>query len=192
MFALSGVEATTSGNLIRGTCFINNTHLITIIDTGATYSFIYAKCVSRLKLDVFSRNDSMIIHTSVSGSMTISLVCLNCPMTILGIDFGMNLVCLPLIQLDVILRMNWFGLNHGFINCFDKSVQFLDSIESLESSFMTARHVETSLSQSAQVFMVLASLTGGSERTITDLPVMCDFPEVFPNDIIDFPPQREV
>lgn len=37
---LSGVETIASDNLIRGTFFINSIHLITIIDTDATHSFI--------------------------------------------------------------------------------------------------------------------------------------------------------
>lgn len=40
IFALSVVEASKFDNLIRGTCFINGIHLITIIDMGATHSFI--------------------------------------------------------------------------------------------------------------------------------------------------------
>ena len=36
-----------------------------------------------------------------------------------GKDFGVDLVCLPLDQLDVILGMNWLEYNHVFINCFD-------------------------------------------------------------------------
>lgn len=48
------------------------------------------------------------------------------------------------------------------------------------------------LSETAQVLIVLASLSGGSERMITDLPVVCDFPKVFPDDISDLPPEREV
>ena len=79
-----------------------------------------------------------------------------------------------------------------FINFFDKSMQFLESKENIVSSFMTVREVEMSLSESSQVFMVLASSGGGSDIMIMDLPVMCDFPEVFPNDISDLPPECEV
>lgn len=52
---------------------------------------------------------------------------------------------------------------------------------------MIVRQVETSLSESAQVFIMLASLSGGSERMITNLHVVCNFPKVFPYDISDFP-----
>ncbi|MCI63797.1 cellular nucleic acid-binding protein, partial [Trifolium medium] len=49
VFALDGgdIEA---DNLIRGTCFINDTPLSAIIDTGATHSFISLDCVRKLNL----------------------------------------------------------------------------------------------------------------------------------------------
>lgn len=49
-----------------------------------------------------------------------------------------------------------------------------------------------SLSENAQVFMVFASLSEGTERIIMDLPMVCEFPKVFLDDISDFPPEREV
>ncbi|XP_050891216.1 uncharacterized protein LOC127096704 [Lathyrus oleraceus] len=157
-----------------------------------THSLISAEFVSRLKLEVSAMICSMIIDTPTSGLMTSYLMCLNCHVKFFGRDFGMDFVCLSLSQLDVILRMNWLEFNHVFINCFDKSVQFLDLVESVESSFMIARQVQMSLSESAQVFMVFTSMNGGRERMITDLPMVFDFHEVFPDDISDLPSECEV
>lgn len=70
--------------------------MITIIDTAMTHSFICAEYVSKLNLEVSTISGNMVIDTSVNGSMTTSLVCLNCPLTIFGRDFGIDLVCLPL------------------------------------------------------------------------------------------------
>lgn len=61
VFALAGVQTTNEDNLIRGTCFINSTHLIAIIDTGATHSFISAECVSKLNLTVSNLKGKMVI-----------------------------------------------------------------------------------------------------------------------------------
>lgn len=54
----------------------------------------------------------MVIDTPTSGSMTTLLVFLNCPLTIFGKDFRIDLVCFLLSQLDVILGMNWLEFNH--------------------------------------------------------------------------------
>lgn len=61
-------------------------------------------------------NDIIVIDIPVNGPMTTSLVCLNYPFKIHGRDFGVNLVCLPLNQFDVILGMNWLEFNRIYIN----------------------------------------------------------------------------
>jgi len=42
------------------------------------------------------------------------------------------------------------------------------------------------------VFMMFASLKESSEKEVGNLPVMREFPDVFPNDITDLPPERKV
>ena len=86
--------------------------MIAIIDTGATHSFISVDCVKRLNLELSDMHGNMIIDTPVMGSVFTSVACLNCPFSIFSRDFRMNLVCLPLDQLDVILGMNWLEFNH--------------------------------------------------------------------------------
>lgn len=49
-----------------------------------------------------------------------------------------------------------------------------------------------SLRQDAQVLMMYASLKVESEVDIVNLPVVCELPNVFPNDIGDLPPDRKV
>jgi len=105
-------------------CFINSTPLITIIDTGATHSFITNSCVERLGLVVTPLSRGMVIDTPTNGSVTTSLVCAKCPVSFCCVDFELVLVFLPLKHMDVIFGMDWmltFGVN---INCLTKSVTF--------------------------------------------------------------------
>ncbi|XP_050897050.1 uncharacterized protein LOC127103852 [Lathyrus oleraceus] len=113
-FHFSGTETTSADRLIRGTCFINSTPLIAIIDTGATHSFISLNCAKRLDLNLSSMVGSIVIDTLTSGSVTTSLVCLKCPLTIYGKNFAIDLVCLQLSNLDVILGMNWLDFNRVY------------------------------------------------------------------------------
>ena len=82
VFALAENQTTNEDKLIRGTCFINSTPLITIIDTGATHYFIAADCVERLGLMLTSLNGEMVVDTPAKGSVTTSFVCLKCPLSI--------------------------------------------------------------------------------------------------------------
>ncbi|MCI68356.1 cellular nucleic acid-binding protein, partial [Trifolium medium] len=67
VFALSEEGSEQMDNLIRGTCFIYDTPLIAIIDTGATHSFISVDCMRRLNIPVTEIPGRMRIETPSSG-----------------------------------------------------------------------------------------------------------------------------
>lgn len=157
VFALTGGETTSEDGLIRGTCFINGNPLIVVIDTGATHSFIALDCAKRLNLELSDMNGSMVIDTPVMGSVTTSSICLNCPLSIFGRNFGMDLVCLPLYQLDVILGMNWLDFNRVHINCFAKTAIFPED-ENEDILFLSARQVKESVEDGVILFMLLATM----------------------------------
>lgn len=189
---MSGADVSKSNKLIRGIHFIHGVALISMIDTGQTHSFIYLECFNKMKLEVSSMSGSMVIDTPTNGLVTTLLVCLNCPLTIFGKDFGMDLVYLPLIQLDVILGMNWLEFNRVYISCFDKTVLFPEPGESANSIFMSAGQVDMSLREDDLVLVMFAYLRVESDVVASDMPVVCEFPDVFLEDIDDLPPKREV
>lgn len=66
MFALAGSQTTSSDRLIRGTCYIHNIPLITIIDMGATYSFVFAYYVKILSIVVYTLSSVLVIDTPIN------------------------------------------------------------------------------------------------------------------------------
>lgn len=145
MFSLRGVDVLRSYNLIRGTCFIRGAFMIAMIDTSATHLFIYLDCVKKLNLEMSFMIGSMVIDTLTNGSVNTLLVCLDCPLTIYGKYFGVDLIYFPLSQLSLILGTNWLEFNRVYINYFDKTVLFPKPEESVNSIFMPAGLVEMSL-----------------------------------------------
>lgn len=101
-----------------------------------------------------------------------------------------DLICLPLSQLDVTLGMNWLLSNSVFLNCFDKTVLFFGPTNSNDSRFIIANQVDISLKQDAQVFMMLASMKVEREASINNFPIVRVFPKVFPMGINSFPPKK--
>lgn len=88
--------------------------------------------------------------------------------------------------------MNWLDFNHVHIKCFDKSVMIPKFEEGEDVMFMSAKKMEESLKGDARGFMMFTSLKAERKVVIGDLPVVCDFPKAFPDDISDFPPQCKV
>jgi len=77
--------------------------------------------------------------------MLTSNVCLNCTMEIFGRTFLIELICLPLSQIDVIMGMDWLSCNHVLLNYFDKTMVFDDSGVSKDKMFIFANQVVASL-----------------------------------------------
>ncbi|XP_025981880.1 uncharacterized protein LOC114389836 [Glycine soja] len=129
VFTLNGAEASRSKDLIQG----------------------------KLKLSVSSLNKDLVVKTPTSGSVLTSNVCLNCPVEISGRTFVIDMVCLPLSQIDVILGMDWLSFNHVLLNCFDKTVVFDGSGVSKNMMFISANQIVTSLKEDAQVYMIVSN-----------------------------------
>ncbi|XP_050908606.1 uncharacterized protein LOC127122285 [Lathyrus oleraceus] len=162
VLALMGTQTFSGDRLIRGICYINNTPSIVIIDTGVTHSFIVVDHVKRIGLVVSSMNREMVIKTPTKGSVTTNSVCLNCPILIFDKDFGIDLICLPLENLDVISGMNWLEFNHVHINCYNKLVRFLTLDEEEKAGFWYGRELKELLEEEAQVFVLFAALSAKS------------------------------
>ena len=149
-------------------------------------------CAEKLELSVSSLNKDLVVETPTSGSVLTSDVCLDCPMEISSRTFLIDLICLPLRQIDVILGMDWLSSNHVLLNCFDKSVVFDDSGVSKDTMFISANQIVTSLKEDAQVYMILYSLEIETKVSMCDLPIVREFPKVFHEDISGQPPEREI
>ncbi|XP_058741253.1 uncharacterized protein LOC131613617 [Vicia villosa] len=101
----------------------------------------------------------MTIETPSIGYVVTSLACLNCPLTIFDRDFGVDLICLPLNNLDVILGMNWLEFNHVYIDCFRKRLLFLTPEEEALADSLSTKEMRILLEDEAKMFVVFASLS---------------------------------
>ncbi|XP_050915425.1 uncharacterized protein LOC127130461 [Lathyrus oleraceus] len=74
---------------------------------------------------------------------------------------------------------------------FHKSVSFPE-FDASDELFVSAKQVPEFVKDEAVVFMILASMKNESKAMIGELPMVCDFSEVFADDISDLPLKREV
>ncbi|MCI74486.1 cellular nucleic acid-binding protein, partial [Trifolium medium] len=57
---------------------------------------------------------------------------------------------------------------------------------------MSTKQVKESVKEQAELFAVFASLKLESKVKVEELPVVREFPDVFPGNVSDVPPEREV
>ena len=189
VFAMSGSEAAASDDLIRGKCLIADKLLDVLYDSGATHSFISHACVERLGLCATELPYDMVVSTPTSEPVTTSRVCLKCPIIVEGRSFMADLICLPLAHLDVILGMDWLSTNHIFLDCKEKMLVFGGDVVPSEPLKGDAANEGTG---DVRTYMVLFSMYVEEDAEVSCIPVVSEFPEVFPDDICELPPEREV
>ena len=69
---------------------------------------------------------------------------------------------------------------------------FDDFVVSKDRMFISSNQVVTSLQEDAQLYMIISNLEVETKVSMGDLPVVREFPEVFPEDIPSLPPEREI
>jgi len=82
--------------------------------------------------------------------------------------------------------------NHVHINCFSKTVYFSSAEEESGAEFLSTKQLKQLEHDVILMFSFMASLSIENQAVIDKLQVVCDFPKVFPDEIPDVPPEREV
>ncbi|XP_025801385.1 uncharacterized protein LOC112880861 [Panicum hallii] len=93
-----------------------------------------------------------------------------------------DLTVLPSEGIDVILGMDWLTAHKGVISCSPRLV-------TLEHP--SGKKVEVEPLKSRDVPQVY-NLNSLEKRTLEDVPVICEYPDVFPEELPGLPPDRDV
>ena len=98
-----------------------------------------------------------------------------------GLKFYANLIVLESKGLDVILGMDWLTTNKGFIDCFNRTV-------------ILTHHQGKKIKVSAKERQIPRQprLNKVDVSELNKVPVVCEFPDVFPEELPGMPPDREI
>ncbi|XP_050895286.1 uncharacterized protein LOC127101902 [Lathyrus oleraceus] len=125
-----------------------------------------------------------------------SLICENCSLSVNGRIFQIDLICLPLNKVDVVLGMDSLSANSVFIGCEEKLI-IIPPSEATPKDILTTilegtvGMVNFLFEKEKSVLLVLTK-ESSDNLSVTQIPIVCEFPKVFPEDVTSFPPEREV
>ena len=196
VFAMTHEEAQKSPEMIQGTILLHGNTLHALFDSGASHSFISYECAKRLGLSIDKLSYDLNVSTPMGVKTVTADVCLNCGINVEGHGSVIDLICLPLQHLEVILGLNWLTANNVLLDCGNKRVVFPKPQTKLDANInlnlLSLAKVEKCLEKGCQGYMVFFSVQAETNLTLENIPVVNEFPEVFPEDISGLPPEREV
>ncbi|KAI5350323.1 hypothetical protein L3X38_003214 [Prunus dulcis] len=113
-----------------------------------------------------------------------------------------NLIPLDLVDLDIILGMDWLEKHHASMDCFRKEVTlrspgqpkftFCGERTALPTFLISAITAKRILKKGCEGYLVHIIDSREITLYLEDILVVCDFPDVFPDDLPGLPPERKI
>ncbi|VFQ77693.1 unnamed protein product [Cuscuta campestris] len=144
----------------------------------------------------------VIVSNPLGHSLCLKYIYPDCPLVVQGKSFPANLIELPHREFDVILGMDWLTANQAVVDCGAHTVQlkaedgndvlirgelFLKAPEFI--SYMQARRL---IRKKCEAFLCTVRDTQLETPGREEIPTVCEFPDVFPDELPGLPPPREV
>ncbi|GJS66893.1 reverse transcriptase domain-containing protein [Tanacetum coccineum] len=195
-------------NVVNGTFLINNVYASVLFDTGADRSFVSYAFSKYIDIHPTTLDTNYSVELADGKSLTTNTILRGCTLNLQNHLFKIDLLPIELGSFDVIVGMDWMAEHRAEVVCYEKYIRVpygndmlivqgersgVKNESRLEviSSIRTQKYID----QGCQVFLVQMMKkeeTEIPERRIKDVPVVRNFPEVFPEDLPGLPPTRQV
>ena len=176
---MTAESAQEAQDVVIGMFLVHSTPASVLFDSGASHSFITTEYVAKHSIPMSIMPKPMLV-SSPGGGMKAAYICPKVTSRILGVDFFANLIVLESRGIDVILGMDWLVKSDGIIQCAKRSV--------LMTSPQGDR-VEFVATLPSAAHCVVNQLEG---TRLEDIRVVCEFPDVFPDDLPGMPPDQDI
>jgi hypothetical protein len=166
--------------IMMGTFLVANHPAVILFDSGASHTFISKKFVEKYCIPCTESREGFIIH-SPGGQIFTKEVAFNVLVTLAGQDFPTNMIILKGQDIDVILGMNWLAQHKAILNTDLRTIRLSYGHEEVLLSIPVAIPAKPF----GRVYEAIIP-------EIQDNPVVCEFPDVFPEDLPGLPLERDV
>ncbi|GJT46321.1 putative reverse transcriptase domain-containing protein [Tanacetum coccineum] len=168
---------------------------------GADKSFVSISLASMLNIPPITLDTTYDIEMADGNLVGTNTVIQGCTLILLNQPFEIDLMPIKLGSFDVVIGMDWLSKYHARIICDEKVVHIPIDGETLiirgdrsktRLSLISCIKTERYISRGYQVFVAQVMEKKSDEKRLEDIPVVREFPEVFPENLPGLPPVRQV
>ena len=202
VYAMTQQDADAALDVVTGIISILDHDAYTLVDPGSTHSFASKHFLDRSQIKTQPLEGRMRVSLPVGDPLFSDRVVRDSRVLIGGQEFPTYLVALDMRDFDVVLGMDWLSHHRATLDCYKKEVKFhrpgklevkfRGIRKELSSNIISAMAAQRMLRKGCQGY--LAYVVGIKKEGILmdEIPVVREFPDVFPDDIAGLPPDREV
>ncbi|GJV42598.1 putative reverse transcriptase domain-containing protein [Tanacetum coccineum] len=179
---VNAMEAVQDPNVVTGTFSLNDHFVTVLFDSGADFSFISTEFAPLLNVRPSIVNPGYVIEVADGKKVEVDRIIYDCKLELGGSLFSINLIPLGHGSFDVIVGMDWLSQHKAVIVCHEKVVEI-----PMEDGRILRVHGERAVG----ITKALKSAKE-DEPKLSDISVVREFEDVFPEDLSGLPPQRQV
>ncbi|KAA3481122.1 Gag protease polyprotein-like protein [Gossypium australe] len=201
-YAIRAREDASTPDVIVGTFSLNDVNVYALIDLRSTHSYICTALVIDNKIPVESIEFVVKVTNLLGQFVLVEKVCRNCPLKIRDCNFPADLMLLQFDEFDVILGMGWLTLHDTFVNFRQKQIELKcqngETVRVVSDRFNIATNitfalsVQKSIQKGCEVYLAYILDTRASKSKLELVSTVCDFVDVFSEELLGLSPVREV
>ncbi|XP_027071874.1 uncharacterized protein [Coffea arabica] len=172
-------------------------------DPGATHSFVTPAFMFGIDVKAERLPYDLEVKTPTGNqSLLANEVYRNCDIWVGEWKLVIDLISLTIKGYDVILEMDWLAHYHARVDCRMKVVEFCIPSEATlkldvrgmlaSSALISGIRVRKLLSYGARGYLAFLVNTPGEKIKLEDMPVINEYPDMFPEELVSLPPKREI
>ncbi|GJV76064.1 putative reverse transcriptase domain-containing protein [Tanacetum coccineum] len=209
VYVVGNAGTNPDSNVITGTFILNNRYASILFDTGADRSFVSTTFSSLIDITPTTLDHYYDVELADGKIIGINTIIRGCTLNFLNHPFNINLMPVELGSFDVIIGMDWLSKYHAVIDCAKKIVRIPWGNETLmihgdgsnqgsetRLNIISCTKTQKYLLKGHHVFLAHVTTKEtedkSGEKRLEDVPIVQNFPEVFPEDLPGLPPTRQV
>ncbi|GJS58245.1 putative reverse transcriptase domain-containing protein [Tanacetum coccineum] len=188
-------------NVVIGTFLLKNHYARVLFDSGSNKSFIHSGFSHLIDIKPVRLNISYEVELADGKLVSTSTVLRGCTLNLLNQLFEFDLMPIELGTFDEIIGMDWlvkhdalivYGKKEVHIPVKGKILVVKGNCDVSRLKVVSCIKVRKYIERGCQLFVAYVTEKEPKEKRLEDMPIICDFPEVFPDDLPGLPPPRQV
>ena len=202
VYAVTQQDADAAPDMVTGIISILDHDAYTLVDPGATHSFASKNFLDRVQIKTQPLEGRMRVSLPGGDPLFSDRVVRDSRVLIGGQEFPADFVALDMRDFDVVLGIDWLSRHRATLDCYKKEVKFhrpgklevkfREMRRKLSSNMISAMGAQRMLRKGCQGYLAYVVEIEKEGTLVEEIPVVREFPDVFPDDIAGLPPDREV
>ncbi|GJZ59518.1 putative reverse transcriptase domain-containing protein, partial [Tanacetum coccineum] len=200
VYAVGHAGTNPDSNVVTGTFLLNNRYASILFDTGADRSFVSTAFSSQIDITPTALDHYYDVELADGRIIGLNTILRGCTLNILNHPFNIDLMPVELGSFDAIIGMDWLVKYQAIIVCAEKIVRIPWGNETLivhgdgsNQGHKARLHIisytktQEYMLKGCPVFLANVNTKETEDKSekkrLEDIPIVRDFPDVFPEDL---------